>query len=124
MRVSPLFVVVGAVVVGSCGEGALGGEGALDGTWETFPVPGSSTIMTLAQRDTVVTGTGTWSGEACCAGTLTVAGSYHPPRVMLTLSFDRGSVAHFSGTVLDSRHMSGTEEFDGGVTDSVTFTKR
>lgn len=120
--VSPsLFVAVSAVLAGSCREGpAL----ALDGVWQTFPVPGSSTILTLTQHDTVVTGTGTWSGEACCSGTLTVAGTYLRPRVALTLSYGNGWVGLYSGTVVDASHMLGTEAFNGGSTDTVTFTKR
>jgi len=47
----------------------------LNGSWtELDQVPGSSEHWTLATHDSVVTGTGTWSGEACCGGTLTVAG--------------------------------------------------
>ena len=118
MRASLLSAALGALLASACGEIPL------DGVWANFPVPGSSTIMTLVQHDTLVTGTGTWSGEACCSGTLTVAGSYHPPRVVLTLTYDRGWIAHFTGALVDSRHLSGTETYDGGVPAPVTFTKR
>src|SRR5215472_3485122 len=47
----------------------------LNGSWtELDQVPGSSEHWTLSTQDTIVTGTGTWSGEACCGGTLTVSG--------------------------------------------------
>src|SRR5215468_10541303 len=47
----------------------------LNGSWtELGLVVGSSQHWTLATHDTMVTGTGTWTGEACCAGTVTVSG--------------------------------------------------
>ena len=48
-RVSPLFVVIGAALVGSCGQGV---PDDVDGIWQWFPVPGSSIVLTLTQRDT------------------------------------------------------------------------
>jgi hypothetical protein len=47
----------------------------LNGSWTQLGnVPGSSEQWTLSTADTVVSGTGSWTGEACCAGTLTVSG--------------------------------------------------
>jgi hypothetical protein len=47
----------------------------LTGSWTAVgEVPGSSEHWTLATADTGVSGTGTWTGEACCAGTLSIAG--------------------------------------------------
>lgn len=48
----------------------------LNGTWaEPNEIPGSSSVWTLVVAGTVVTGTGTWSGEACCGGTFAISGS-------------------------------------------------
>lgn len=116
---------LGMVLAISCGEGAgITPAPTLDGTWQMFPLPGSNTILTLTQRDSIVSGSGTWTGEACCSGTLTVGGRYVHPRVDLTLTYDNGSIAEFSGHVIDASHMVGTEAFNGGTPDTVTFTRR
>ncbi len=48
----------------------------LNGTWQRLDeVPGSGEVWHLTMTGNTVTGTGTWSGEACCDGTLTVSGS-------------------------------------------------
>jgi len=70
-------LVFTAFAVGGCGSDLSTGVIVkdLNGSWtELDQVPGSSEHWTLSTKDTVVTGTGTWSGEACCAGTVTVAG--------------------------------------------------
>src|SRR3954464_1986554 len=41
------------------------------GTWAApFSIPGSGEQWTLSLSGTQVTGSGTWSGEACCSGTV------------------------------------------------------
>jgi hypothetical protein len=45
------------------------------GTWEApRVVPGSGEDWTLVLTGTDVTGNGTWSGEACCSGTVSITG--------------------------------------------------
>src|SRR5215475_10046107 len=66
-----------AFAIAGCGSDLSTGVvvNDLGGSWTRLDeVPGSSEHWTLATHDTVVTGTGTWSGEACCGGTLTVSG--------------------------------------------------
>jgi len=46
------------------------------GTWEApFTIPGSGEEWTLSLSGTDVTGSGTWSGEACCSGTVSITGN-------------------------------------------------
>jgi hypothetical protein len=47
----------------------------LNGSWTQLGnIPGSSEQWTLSTADTVVSGNGTWTGEACCGGTQTISG--------------------------------------------------
>ena len=94
-----------------CGNG-LGPANDLSGTWAaTYPFPGSSLVLNLRQEGAGITGTGTYVGEACCAGTLQVVGTYHPPSVNLSLHDDSGQPHAFVGTyvgkVQDSSHIAG-----------------
>jgi hypothetical protein len=69
-----LFATFGIV---SCGSDLSTGVIVkdLNGSWtELGLVIGSSEHWTLATRDTVVTGTGSWTAEACCGGTVTISG--------------------------------------------------
>jgi hypothetical protein len=46
------------------------------GTWVApFSVPGSGEGWTLSLSGTDITGDGTWSGEACCSGTVSITGT-------------------------------------------------
>jgi hypothetical protein len=91
-----------------CGNG-LGPANDLSGTWAaTYPFPGSSLVLNLRQEGTVITGTGTYVGEACCAGTLQVVGTYHRPSVNLSLHYDFSQdPAYYMGTVQDGSHIAG-----------------
>ena len=56
----------------------------LNGTWaEEGEVPGSSEVWNLSVDGAHVTGTGTWSGEACCGGTLTIDGQIRGDSIYL-----------------------------------------
>ena len=80
----------------------------LPGTWMApFEVAGSDERWTLALSDTVISGTGTWSGEACCYGTVSVTGLLRGDSVHLDLVYtqtepDRGvppRMAHIDGVI-------------------------
>ena len=46
------------------------------GTWAApFSIAGSGEQWTLSLSGTEVTGSGTWSGEACCSGTVSITGA-------------------------------------------------
>ncbi len=104
-KLSLLLLLVG------CGLD-LGPTGNVNGTWyEPFMIPGSSFALILTQHATQITGTGSWSGEACCDGTMQVAGSYTPrpdgARISLSLHYDDGAVRSYVGTVQDDSHIDG-----------------
>jgi hypothetical protein len=91
-----------------CGN-SLGPANDLSGTWAaTYPFPGSSLVLNLRQEGAGLTGTGTYVGEACCAGTLQVVGTYHRPSINLSLHYDvRPNPASYVGTVQDGSHIAG-----------------
>lgn len=69
-----LSVLLLAVVVG-CSN--VVSPTLINGKWarDFAGIPGNAFEMTLTASGSNVSGTGTWSGEACCAGTLTVTGT-------------------------------------------------
>src|SRR5690242_11684955 len=93
-----VIVVVALASVIAC-HGALdltsSGGSALAGTWgQDGEVPGSSFVMTLAVNNGTVTGTGTWSGEACCSGTIAVSGTTDGTHVSLDYTLTTTSGSH------------------------------
>ncbi len=89
----------------------LGPAPLLTGSWvQDGAVIGSSFVLTLSQsslRDTLVTGTGTYSIEAGRSGTLTVTGGATDTRVTLEIVYDYGPVAHFDGAPATASVLSG-----------------
>lgn len=62
----------------------------VNGTWtRDFPVPGMGFQMTLDTHGNVVSGSGTWAGEACCTGVVSVTGSVIDGVVTLDMSQTR-----------------------------------
>ena len=74
------IVAASAVVLLGCGHDTT--APAVDlfrdvpGTWAApLAVPGSGEAWTLSVSGTDITGVGTWEGEACCSGTVSVTGT-------------------------------------------------
>ena len=111
---SVLSVLSLAVVTGCSNSVA---PGSIDGRWaEPFTVPGNSFQMDLAANGSTVSGTGTWSGEACCGGTLAVSGTIDGDKVHLDISIFQSSggligatnYSHFDGKLILNRVLQGT----------------
>lgn len=104
----------------------------LPGTWMApFTVAGSGERWTLALSDTVVSGTGTWSGEACCSGTVSVTGLLRGDSVHLALVYiqtvpDRGvppRTAYVDGVVDRPIDLEGIMRDANGTTRPVRYVK-
>jgi hypothetical protein len=102
---SVLYLVVAAGCSSSFGPGSIDGRWAQDGE-----PPGSSFEMDLVANGSAISGTGTWSGEACCSGTLTVSGTFDKGVVHLDilqtvgLANDGATIpSHFDGQLVVSR---------------------
>jgi hypothetical protein len=95
------------------------------GAWAAdYHLPGSSLVLNLSQTDSVITGNGTYAGEAGPSGTLQISGSYVRPHITLALHYDRGLSQTYDGAVLDSQHMTGTIADSTGFTATLTFIRR
>lgn len=93
----------------------------LDGTWTRLDeVPGSSERWELSVEGATITGTGTWSGEACCAGSLTLEGtiardSVHVDVTLVDAGGGRVIHQHFDGRLASRTMLVGTAAYEGGT---------
>jgi hypothetical protein len=96
----------------------------LNGVWRADnQVPGSRIMLAIAERDTTISGSGTYSIEAGRSGTLRIAGSLRESQIRLTLTYDYGQTARYSGTVLDNTHMTGTVAWSSGFENPLAFSR-
>ena len=112
---SVLSVLLLAVAVGCANSVA---PGSIDGKWmQTSLPPGSALEMDLVTQGSTISGTGTWSGEACCFGTVGVTGTINDGAVHLdiaqTIQFGAGtvgstSISHFDGRIFLGQRLRGT----------------
>lgn len=110
---SVLLVLLSAVAVGCSSSVA---PTSIDGKWvEPFTVAGNGFEMDLVANGSTVSGTGTWSGEACCAGTVSVAGTINGSAVHLDITETivspggGGTIfSHFDGKIILNQILRGT----------------
>jgi len=115
----PRAAVVAALVTLGCSS-STAPSAQLSGTWtHDYSIPGMGFEMTLATQGDVVSGSGTWSGEACCSGTVSVVGVFANGvvKIDVTQTATAGALvpqftSHFEGSVV----------FPGGETLSGTLT--
>lgn len=124
MRIRQLYVLFGALLAAACAD--LTAPSSLNGAWaEDFTIPGSNLQFTLSTNGQVVSGNGTWTGEACCAGVVTIAGGMAAPNVNLVFVFVANGVtvpsrtSQFTGKLLDANTLAGTFSSDGSSEDVV-----
>ena len=121
MRLALLF---GALLSLGCNNGVIP-TANIGGTWAAdFAIPGASLVLTIDQVDSSLTGSGTYAIEAGRAGTLQVVGTYACPTVTMSLQYDHGLRATFTGTVNGSRQMSGTLADTLGHSSSLTLMRQ
>lgn len=78
---------LGALILALACSNGTGVESGVDGTWTHQGVPGSGESITLTSRGSELSGSGSWSGEACCSGTLTATGTRRDARVTLDITY-------------------------------------
>ena len=114
-----LVSVLLLALVGSGCSDALSPE-EITGRWaQDLSAVESSWEIDLTVRDAGIVGTGSWYGEACCSGTLAVAGTISGRAVHLDITstgqFANGiqtSVSHFDGKLISPRLLEGTVTYD------------
>jgi hypothetical protein len=73
------------VVVSACSSTLA--PRSIDGRWvQDGEPPGSSFQMDLIANGSSISGTGTWSGEACCSGTVAVSGTFDKGAIHLDIT--------------------------------------
>jgi hypothetical protein len=102
----------------------------LNGMWQELgQVVGSSEVWTLMLSGSAIAGTGTWTAEACCGGTLAITGTVDDNGVHLDIApvSQVGGApgahppAHFDGTLLSARLLQGM--FGGDAERQVQFQR-
>jgi hypothetical protein len=105
----------------------------LQGTWAaTDEVPGSGEAWNLTVQGSEITGTGSWSGEACCSGTITLVGTIVGDSIHIDLTFVKtnppptipASNEHFDGVLESATVLRGTISRDGGPSGAVRMQKQ
>lgn len=106
------LLLLGALLTLGCSDSTA--PARLDGSWaQQFTIPGNSIAFTLTTQGNVVSGAGTWTGEACCAGPVTIVGDDTGGDVNLDFTFTanglgmRTFTTHFTGHLTDPNTLSG-----------------
>ena len=128
MRARSCRLLLGALLTLGCSD--LTSPERLSGTWrQDITIPGSGVEFTLATNGNAVSGTGQWTGEACCSGTVTVDGNETGGDVKLSLTFvaDAGAIVPartetFEGRLVDANTLSGT--IGGGAAPATVSYRR
>jgi hypothetical protein len=130
---TPSLIAAASCLLLGCGDGQPTSPRAsvLDGSWSRLDeVPGSSEHWTLSVTDTIVTGTGTWSGEACCSGPLSLLGyvSHDSLHADVTLTIQVGVprpplLEHVDLALQSPTTLIGTGEFSGSPAQPVRMQR-
>jgi len=125
MNLIRLGVLGAAFLVAACGNDLVSPSAeTLQGSWAAMDeVPGSGEIWDLTVQGTSISGTGGWTGEACCAGTISLTGAISGDSVHLDLTFVVTSSAsprapfheHFDGALTSRTVLRGTVRNDDGT---------
>ena len=129
MRSLPYRILLGALLTLGCSD--LTSPERLNGTWrQDITIPGSGVEFTLTTNGDAVSGVGTWTGEACCSGHVTVDGSENGGDVRLSLTFvaEQGAIVPprtemFEGRLVDGNTLSGTIGSGGNAPVSVSYRR-
>src|SRR6267143_634584 len=116
MRLVRSVSLVALFAIGCSGADAFLGPGSIDGKWaEAFSIAGSFLSMDLSSTGSVVSGSGSYCGEAGPCGTLGVAGTIDGVVVHLDLTFTEQvprarhtMVEHFDGQFTSANVLAGS----------------
>lgn len=114
MRARHFTILFGALLMVGCSDSTS--PQLLNGTWrQDITIAGSGVDFTLTTNGDAVSGSGEWTGEACCSGTVTVDGNEVGSDVKLTLTFvaTAGGIVPtrtetFEGRLVGANMLSGT----------------
>lgn len=125
MKLQRRVSLLAAVLLIGCKDATWSVQPGLDGKWtHDSGIPGSSLQFTLARNGTAVSGSGTWTGEACCSGTVTVTGTVTGDVIDLDLAYvvtqgadvGRTFTEHFEGSFISPVSLLGRLTVNGQST--------
>jgi hypothetical protein len=135
MKRLPLLYLGGLFAAGAllgCGGDVFAPSAStLNGTWVRLnDIPGSGERWNLTVHGSTISGSGTWTGEACCEGTLTLTGtivldSIHVDVTLVTTAptADRSFHEHFDGALLSRNLLRGLGSVENGPSGEVRFQR-
>ena len=125
MNLTRLGLLCAACFALACGGDLVApSANTLQGSWAAMDeVAGSGELWDLSVQGSTITGTGSWSGEACCAGTLSLTGAISGDSIHLDLTFVVTNSAnprapfhqHFDGALTSRTVLRGTVTNDDGT---------
>jgi len=124
-RMRPFAIAIAMLVsIAACSDSS-GPKTTVSGTWNgsgTTPSGNPFTInLVLSETSGTVTGTGTITGEAPIA--VTITGTYSAPTLGLTMAAPGYSSSDLTATV-NGKSMTGTLNGSGFSNTAITFTKQ
>lgn len=126
MRLAAFLAPVTILVLAACTE-PVAPVGGLSGNWRTAAIPSGAGIgMSLTTNGSLVTGTGAEGGlMGRHIASITVLGhADFTGTFSLTLSYDNGTVATYSGQLVGSDQLRGTWKVDAQSTYSLAFFRQ
>lgn len=110
----PVLTVVVAVSAACSSANPVAGatDVRFSGTWaQRQAAAGTTFVLTLTANDSGVTAQGTYKAEGGKSGTVTGRGSVSGDRLLLSMTYDDGSLAQFDGTLVGSAALEGALHF-------------
>lgn len=126
MRLASFLAPVTILVVAACTE-AVAPVGGLNGSWRTAPIPSGAGIgMSLTTNGSLVTGNGAEGGlMGRHIASITVLGhADFKGTFSLTLTYDNGTAATYSGQLVGSDELHGTWKVNAQSTYSLAFYRQ
>jgi len=115
MRISGLSLAAVTFCALACSTDSLGVtdqrevEADLVGSWsQVVTAREEQQVIDLTVNDTIVSGTGHWSGEAIAGGMITVSGHVTGSRIELILFRDDDTILPFSGHLASKNSLVGS----------------
>jgi hypothetical protein len=125
-----LLLAVASLCLGGCFLTTEPTSNPLSGCWyEDIGIPGSGFEFTLQEHDSLVTGSGTWSGEALGGGTANISGHRSGNDFTLEIeyiaSFGYGSrTAELKGAAKSRVRLEGVYTYPGGSSSQKSIFRR
>lgn len=126
MRLASALAPFTILAVAACTESPTSASGTLNGSWRTAPIPsGAGISMALVTHGTLVMGTGAEGGlMGRHIASISITGRAQLDVFSLTLTFDDGTVATYTGRFDGPDQLAGTWTVGTQATPSFVFYRQ